>query len=515
MNNINEHYSVRSVNLAKKIEQPKNKENFVSDTKKEIVLPDIRSNQVLLPNNKIYTTAPKKLAQDFNNKNITIEIPEHYQKLAQKNIDTKNPLKIKKATNYINTKTGENISRITTDVYSEKGVLNSAEVMEFNTRNPIKATRYIKDFEHNRETEIKVTNPFNSRNMKNDSITTIYKDNKGNISKIVEYKDSVVSGIYDITETNAAGEKTIISKATKDENGNILVEKNLISLDGTKTEYRFESDEEGNHKKLYTQISDKDGNILSTVDRTYDKEGDITYSSINGHKYKAENKNEGIEITDFFKNEKTFIKIEDKLATDDEKFEQYQRRKAKGDEIYISNENVVEKIFNTLPADTILTLNKNIKTVIPLEEDLQSAFMRSRSFLFCKTDDFVINHELGHSMDSEKVYEITDSLEVKTRYNAPLSNNKQFQKVFIEEKAAFIKEFPDFEETFIDYFLHGGSTGNFFRGKEEVVAETNAINGLKPDTYGILETRTTLLQRYFPRSIAELSKVMTPIAIAE
>lgn len=56
-------------------------------------------------------------------------------------------------------------------------------------------------------------------------MTTIYRDKNGGIIKTEEYTKSAVAGIYDITEIDAAGNKTIISKTTKDENGNILIEK--------------------------------------------------------------------------------------------------------------------------------------------------------------------------------------------------------------------------------------------------------------------------------------------------
>lgn len=513
--NINSDFSLKNVKMPVKIEQPKIKEGYFEEANSGILLPDIRSNQILLPDNKIYV--PSSVNPSFNKKNITIEVPDNYQKVDTKNekpmtVSARNTFKRAQVAQYQNTQTGNNIIRVTKNVFTEEGVLNSAEVMEIDTKNPRKAVRYIKDYEHNSETEIKVTMPFKPRLTKNESMTTIYRDKNGGIIKTEEYTKSAVAGIYDITEIDAAGNKTIISKTTKDENGNILIEKNLTSLDGTKTQYRFESDKDGFHKKLFTQITDNNGNVLSTIDRTYDKENEnITYSSVNGHKFKAEKKDGAVEITNYFTGEKTYMKSEDMLATDDAK---YFVKMLGGKNRHFSDENVVDKLFDTLPADTLLTMHNNIQEVIPLEDDLDSAFLNVFDYLMCKTDNFVVAHELGHSMDALRVSPEANLLQMDIKKSNPIADKSQFRKAYAEEKAAFIKEFPDFREKFINYFL-AGTDSKPDRGKKETVAESNAINGLKPEPPESLAMRTTLLQRYFPRSIAELTKLMNPIALSE
>lgn len=485
---------------------------------KSIVLPDIRSNQILLPDNKIYV--PSYIKSDFNRNHLSIQLPSNYKKVEEVNEDknTKTAKSVFKKYNsvslYENIQTGAKIIRASKNDYTKEGLFNSSEVLEIDMKNPKKATRYIKDYEHNSETEITISNPLSPRETTTDSMTTIYRDKNGSIIKTEEYKKSVIPGLYDITETDAAGNKTIISKAAKDEEGNILVEKNLVSLDGTKTTYRYESDKEGNHKKLFTQITDSNGKVLSTIDRTYDKESEnVTYSSVNGNKYKAERKDNSLEITNYTNGEITVIKPEDKKASESEKNSMMFTMLLSGRMLKFTDENVLDKMFDTFPADTLLTLNSNITKIFPLEDDLDSAFVGSLDYLMCKTDNFVVNHELGHSKDA------TRAEEGATLYNAkkpasPLANNEQFRKTYIEEKAAFMKEFPDFEEKFIGYFLFGVESKPE-RGRKETVAETNAINGLQPQPPELLAMRTTLLQRYFPRSIAEITKLTTPIAMIE
>lgn len=514
--NINSDYSLKNIKMPAKLEQTKVPAGYVQDEKTDIVLPDIRSSQVLLPNNKIYV--PSSAKSDFNKQNISIEVPTYYKKVDEKaekpmTKSARNTFKRAKVAQYEKTTTGENIIRVTKNVFSDAGALKSAEVMEINTKNPRKAVRYIKDYEHNRETEIQVTTPFKPKLTKNDSMTTIYRDDKGAIIKTEEYKKSAVPGIYNITETDADGNKTIISKATKDENGNILIEKNLVSLDGTKTEYHFESDKDGYHKKMFSQITSADGKVLSTIDRTYDKENEnVTYSSVNGNKFKAEKKDGNLEITNYFTGEKTVINPEDKKPKgDDLKF--VSTLSSLKDDSF-SDENILDELFDKMSADALLTMNSNVKTLIPLKDDLDSAFFNVFDILICKTDDFTVNHELGHSKDSNRIAENTNFLNLKIKEKDPIASNGNFYKAYTEEKAAFIKNFPDFEEKFINYFING-TDKNPVRGRKETVAEANAINGIKPEPPECTAMRTTLLQRYFPRSMAELTKLMNPIALAQ
>lgn len=164
--NINSDFSLKNVKMPVKIEQPKIKEGYFEEANSGILLPDIRSNQILLPDNKIYV--PSSVNPSFNKKNITIEVPDNYQKVDTKNekpmtVSARNTFKRAQVAQYQNTQTGNNIIRVTKNVFTEEGVLNSAEVMEIDTKNPRKAVRYIKDYEHNSETEIKVTMPFKPR----------------------------------------------------------------------------------------------------------------------------------------------------------------------------------------------------------------------------------------------------------------------------------------------------------------------------------------------------------------
>ena len=54
-----------------------------------------------------------------------------------------------------------------------------------------------------------------------------------------------------------------------------------------------------------------------------------------------------------------------------------------------------------------------------------------------------------------------------------------------------------------------------FRAEGKNAVILNAINGLSPEEPAAIAMRTILLQQYFPRSIAEVTKLTNPIARAE
>lgn len=517
-NNISNLKNICNVNL----NEAKNTEKSQStndENPKGIILPDIRSNQILLPDNKIYVINNSKPV-DSNDKNISMALPNSYRKIGlfspEKDVKimiAKRQYKDLNMTQYTDTITGKRVFRGEKNNFNEQGVLDSREVMEIDLKNPSIATKLIEDYEYNTVTEIKISDPTSLKPV-TDSVTTYHKDENGKVIKTEAYTQSPVKGLYDITETDADGKTKIIAKATKNEDGSYSIERHLTSLDGTKTEYMFKTDKDGNHKSMFCQITDANGNVLSTIDRTYDKKGSTVKSTLNGNQYKSERNGKEVTIVDLTKKETAVLSAERFATTPETKefIEMVDVKKRK-----FSEENVADKLFDTLPTDTLFTLNKNISEIISLEDDKDSAFFGTFNYLMCKTDNFVVNHELGHSKDKYKIPKDANLMSeevVKDIKNNVISDKKEFRKTYIEEKAAFIKAFPDYKEKMIGYFVFSPND-NPKRGREEVVAETNAINGLSPEEPVNLNMRTIILQQYFPRTIAVATKLSNPIAMAE
>ncbi len=516
-NNIFNTKNIYNVNL-NEIKKTEKSQNSYVENQKGIMLPDIRSNQILLPDNKIYL--PKgSMSANFNRANVSMTLPASYEAVSPFDEDnnelTSEAIKMYKSMNieqYRDKNTGKSVIRGEKNHFSENGVLDSREVMEIDLKKPSKATKIIEDYEHNTVTEIKLSQPLLARKTITESVVTHHKDENGKIVKTEAYTQSPVKGVYDITETDADGNKKIIAKTTKNDDGSYSIERHLTSLDGTKTEYRFKTDKDGNHKSMFCQITDANGNVLSTIDRTYDKDGNSVKATLNGNKYESERNGAEVTVVDWTKKEAAVLSAERFEAQPESKILLEQKTKRS-----FSDKNVTDELLDTLPPDTLLTLNNNISEILPLEDDLDSAFVGMYDFLMCKTDNFVINHELGHSKDSVRVPEdanLADKEVVKELKRNVIADTENFRKTYVEEKAAFIKAFPDYKEKMVGYFIFSPDNKPQ-RGRKETVAETNAINGLSPEEPAAIAMRTIVLQQYFPRTIAEATKLTNPIAVSE
>lgn len=497
-------------------------------------LPDIRSSNIVLPNKKYYipqsTTQPKSEPKPIEEKPFIapqisetvkqIRTPQQYEQATVIRPQTEIAQKIYHGANvaqFKNTETGDMVIRIVNSESSYVGTkvdIKSDEVMEIMTHKPNEAMKYVKDYEHNAESEMVIDNPLEPMKASVAYKKTTYRDESGNITKTEETKKSpYLQGVYDITETDAAGKTTVVSKTTKMDDGSVLLEKNLVSLDGTTTKYTYQTDESGSHKKMTNIITDKDGNELSRTERTFDKISDtVTYSSVNEIKYKSEKTKTGVNITNETTGETTKINSYDFDATEKIKAEMKQARPS----TEFTNDNVLYQLVDTIPADEMLKIAKNIQGIVGVKDALDSSYNFSAKTLFCSGDNiFIVNHELGHSKD-------TPDTMIKDKYTGKLttiSGNNDFKSTFEEEKASFVEAFPAFEEKFVDYFLND-SQANILINQlntsdkvpeqhlREIVAETNAINGLSPEEPDVMGMRTAMLQRYFPRTIATVTNLM-------
>lgn len=422
---------------------------------------------------------------------------------------------------------GNVIINVTRVNWSPSGVLDSVDKLSINEKMPVVGKRTIVDYEHNGVSQGLVTNPLSPRDSVNHSLVTLRKDPvTGKTVAKQTYTMSEVPGIYNVTEVDALGRTKVVSMAKKTPDGGIYISKNMTSLDGTTTTYRYTKTGDGKHIRMYNQIADKNGNVLSTVDRTYDKESDtLAHSSVNGRHYTIEQQGKNTIVTDEFNNEKTVLNEKSFKVPFYKKPLVSLLGAVQGFNPAKTKEPVISDLLHTLPGDTLIDMSKDVRYIIPLKDDLDSAFLGYYGHLNCKTDEFVVSHELGHAKDAylkpeykemeAKIKEAKENGEPEPNYlDNPIADNPEFKKAYVEEKAMFLKAFPSFQEEYIDYFIFE-TDGQSDRGRKETVAETNAMNSQKPMPVEILAMRTQVLQQYFPRTIAVATKLTTPIAIAE
>lgn len=426
----------------------------------------------------------------------------------------------------VDSKTGETMITISKNNWSNEGVLDSREVTRIPESNPTVGIKTITDYEHGAISKSLITNPLTMPVHKN--LVTERKDPiTGKTVAKETYTMSDVPGIYNVVETDALGRKKVISSAIKNKDGGIYISKNMTSLDGTTTTYRYTKDADGSHIRMFNQITDKNGKVLSTIDRTYDRVNEnLAYSSVNGHKYVIEQKGKDTVVTDVFNNNQQTVLNEKTF-----KVPFYKKPllsilgKVQGFTPEQTKEPVIKDLLRTLPGDALIDMSKDVRYIVPLKDNLDSAFMGYFGILNCNTDEFVVSHELGHSKDTYLKNEYKEmqkeikaaqeqGLKAPEYLQNPIADNPQFQKEYLQEKAAFVKAFPSFQEEYIDYFIFE-TDGQADRGRKETVAETNAMNSQKPMPLEILAMRTQVLQQYFPRTIAVATKLTTPIAVAD
>ncbi|MBR1753251.1 hypothetical protein IJ732_00290 [bacterium] len=335
------------------------------------------------------------------------------------------------------------------------------------------------------------------------SMKRTYKDPKTGRTVTQKMNISDVPGVYNSTITDDMGNTRTESFARKNPDGSIYVEKNLVSLDGTKTHYINEQSKDGSQVKMHYQIKTAQGEVLTTVDRTFNRVSpNLAYSSVNGHSYVIEKKDKSYEVTDNLNGLTTIIPFKDIF---------------KNNKTYSKAE-----VFDKLSGDMLLDFyNRGYK--FRYIDNPDECYMEEQEMVLCVKDDlFDYSHEAGHIKDlissfEEEGYteeEINDLIHDNEEHKMiKISSHPEFRKAYEQERADFMKAFPGVEQKYIDYFIDRvDHYGGFLGGAIEVVAESNALlststGSASDDT---LQTRSHYLQKFFPRTIAAASKLLMP-----
>lgn len=286
--------------------------------------------------------------------------------------------------------------------------------------------------------------------------------------------DSLVGDFDTNIEKYVKSEGETLSSITQNADGSISFNEN-ISWNGFKTEREYSEKRDGNKECLYRTyeytIRDKNGTPVMKTERTFERmpDGSII-NSINGNEYKLTFDDENKIVNIESKGQKKSLYFNEKLAK-------------------CTKENLWETV-KTLDVDTLLTIHKNIRKWYRCEESESFADGYEKKLATGKNIS-IITHETGHLKSFEKNSKILDDEELKEVYN--------------KEMQSFKNNFSYNEQEFIDYFSPRADLCES-DGLGEFIAETNMIL----TTYGVdvnsLTTRSQLLIRYFPETIAMIAK---------
>lgn len=235
------------------------------------------------------------------------------------------------------------ISQLRTE-YTKDGVIKSLTRYSYeypDKKDAIRTTETV-DYEHLIK-KITVSSGESFRNLEKE-ITEYTNPKTGKVTKEVLEKSDVM-GVFNVKTIDENGKEHIECLTTKDLFGNVKVEKHLVSLDGTRTEYNYKASKDNNDVELNYQIFDKDGKVLITVDRQFHKiSEDKVISSLNGYRHAINYSNDGIIIKDYMTGKTKTVLYNDLLK----------------DEKQIKKENI--DFIKRMSADMILNIaNKSIK----------------------------------------------------------------------------------------------------------------------------------------------------------
>ncbi len=313
----------------------------------------------------------------------------------------------------------------------------------------------------------------------------IIKDKNGKVQRTEYTEPSQIKGVMDIKYMYPNGEVKQVSSGKIDPKTGIMsIKKDMVSSNGTRTEYLFEDDPQGNRISDY-KITDKNGKVLLQNSESFEVISPNKFiSSKNNEKYEITADDDSVTVTDMNNPENTA------------KFEKGETSGIIGDQ-----EEII-KVLKKMPGEELLKLSESVKTLDGTTNVLESYSQTDEYDRLIHTGDdlFVILHELGHAVDLKYV----DMENEEATIDKAIFQDKKFNEIYDKEKEAFNKAFPDAQRNHIAYFIdHETHYGGVVGGKRETIAEANALL-TTAKSHEVLAMRSQYLQQHFPETIAYL-----------
>ena len=312
----------------------------------------------------------------------------------------------------------------------------------------------------------------------------IVRDKNNKVIRKEMMTHSPVTGAYDQKYVYPNGTEEVISTARKTkENGKEIIQKDMKSLDGTRTQYKLEQDNKGN-KSLKYKITDKNGNVLMNLNKTMQRLSENKVRSTNGDKsYDVTFEKNKITIEENGK-EPTEIKISDGSMF------------SKGLNIE-GNRSEMLDLMKKLPAEQLMALGDTVKTLNGLSKD-ECMMYPTKKQIDTINDVFSVLHETGHAIDYRHSNMVMGNV-------ADIGSDYNLRRIYTQERENFDAAYPNAQRNHVGYFI---KQANHYDGKwgglSEVIAETNALR----DSYTTemsLAPRVQYLQQHYPRTIAYIN----------
>ena len=303
----------------------------------------------------------------------------------------------------------------------------------------------------------------------------ILKDKNGKAQKTEYMTLSEVKGVYNVKNVYPNGKVEQVSSGHIDKKtGIVSVKRDMKSLDGTRTEYLYENDPQGNRINDY-KITDENGKQLLKYSQALEIIDDNTFiTSKNDKSYEvkiSQDKNT-MTVRDMKTNEQNDLNL---------------GRMLRGDKKSMVN------LLKKFPGEELIALKDTTNILKGMKRMDDCCYWPDKKEIDIVDDLYSVLHELGHAKDFKNGdHDITAS--------------KDVQEVYDKERAAFNKAFPNAQRDHINYFIdvnehYSGPRG----GLEETVAESNALLNSYNGELDIA-ARAQYLQQYFPKTIVKIAE---------
>ena len=303
------------------------------------------------------------------------------------------------------------------------------------------------------------------------SETRQIRDKDGRFLRTEYLTPSAIDGLHNWKVVMPDGTVKPIIDVKKSKNGILTVTKDMEALDGTVTKSKYRKLPDGSWA-MRLNIS-KDGKVVSKRNIKHKMLSENEAESVvNGNKYKVLYSPDKIRV--FNAKGETDCGIDLKSLVDDNNTPE--------------NALKLKNMLKECSADELQVISKKLKT-LEFNPNKIDAFANWHADKVSTGDDiFVFRHEMGHIDDlfgtaDQGIYSTADA----------------FRKIYSQELDMFMKEFPQTQRQYVDYFINHSDLDMSRRSFQETVAELLASNK-SPDISRLLGIRTEYLERYFPQT---------------
>lgn len=310
-----------------------------------------------------------------------------------------------------------------------------------------------------------------------ESQVRIIKDKNGKKQKTEYMTLSDVKGVYNAKTVYPDGRVEETSSGKIDEKtGIVSVKHDMKSLDGTRTQYLYENDPQGNRIIDY-KITDEKGKTLLNYSQSLEV--------INDKKYISSKNNKVYEVT--VSDDEQTMTVKDRKTNEENQINL--GKLIRGDKKSMVN------LLKKFPGEELIQLKDTTNILKGMKTIDDCCYWPDKKEIDIVDDLYSVLHELGHAKDNNEEMD-------------GITKRKDVQEVYDKEKAAFTKAFPNAQRDHINYFIdieehYSGPRG----GLEETVAESNALLNSYNSELDIA-SRAHYLQQYFPKTIAKLATIL-------